>query len=231
MFGKKKECKHCGKKASESYDFCPSCGRSFNQTRDPREYGMLGKSDVIPGNEINLPFGFNMIFNSLVKNLDKQFKQMEQELRKNQQNPNHKQNKKRKSPGMPQKGLSIKIVSSKNGPPEIKINSYGPQVQEEVRTEIVEKKIKEESLKNIKNLPREEPLTNIRRFSDKVVYEINIPGVESVDDVSINRLESSIEIKAIAKDKVYTKHVPFALPITNYKFQKDKLVLELDDSE
>jgi hypothetical protein len=230
MFGNKKDCEKCGKKVNRDYDFCPSCGYSFNQSKDPREYGILGKNDKVSGNNVNLPVGFNMIFNSLIKNLDKQFKEMESELKKNRQSP-ERNNRKRKNPSIPQKGLSIKIVSSKNGPPEIKINSYGPQEQQEIRTEIIEKKIKEESLKNIKNLPREEPLTTIRRFSDRVVYEINIPGVESIDDVSINRLENSIEIKAIAKDKVYTKHVPFALPILNYKFQKDKLVLELDNSE
>ena len=41
----------------------------------------------------------------------------------------------------------------------------------------------------------------MRRFADKIIYEISLPGVESTDDISVVRLENSIELRAIAKKK------------------------------
>jgi len=38
-------------------------------------------------------------------------------------------------------------------------------------------------------LPRHEPATNIRRLSNKVVYEIEMPEIKSIEDISIIKLE------------------------------------------
>ena len=86
--------------------------------------------------------------------------------------------------------------------------------------------ISNESLKKISGLPKKEPLTNIRRLADRVIYEINMPGVNSVNDISIIKLESSIEIKALADKKAYFKVIPINFPIINYEFLDEKLVLE-----
>jgi hypothetical protein len=86
-----------------------------------------------------------------------------------------------------------------------------------------------ESLDKFSKLPREEPLTDMRRLSDKIVYEILIPGVKSLKDISINKLENSIEIKAVSKDRAYFKIIPINLGIKGYNLLKGKLVLELDD--
>lgn len=228
MFGKKNKCQRCGGSVKSSYDFCPNCGLKLKESK--QEWGMLGKNDSFSSPEMNLPLGFNTIFNSLAKNLDKQFREMEEEMRKNALKNN--KNLKPKNKQIPPKGISIKISTSKNQAPEIKISSFGEmQKPQEAKREIISKRMKEDSLRNLKNLPREEPKTNIRRLSDKVVYEIIIPGVESSDDISINRLENSIEVKAIAKDRIYTKNLPFALPIIDFKFDKGKLTLELDAEE
>ena len=73
---------------------------------------------------------------------------------------------------------------------------------------------------NFQKLPKKQPETNVRRFSNKVVYEIDIPGVESIKDVSISQLENSIEIKAVAKKNAYEKIIPIGLPISKYDFSK-----------
>ena len=91
--------------------------------------------------------------------------------------------------------------------------------------------LSQEKLQKIASLPKEEPLTNIRRFSNKVIYEIDMPGVNSIKDVSVIRLENSIEIKAFSKNKVYFKRIPINLPITNYGLSKGRLVLELNTEE
>jgi len=45
MFSKK-ECKRCGNKASNKYEFCPHCGNPFNKKYSKNEdFGMLGKDD------------------------------------------------------------------------------------------------------------------------------------------------------------------------------------------
>lgn len=82
-------------------------------------------------------------------------------------------------------------------------------------------------LKGYQKLPRKEPKTNLRRFSDKVIYEISMPGIESDDDVSVTRLENSIEVKGVSKKNSYKKVIPINLPITSYDISKGKLVLEM----
>ena len=87
MFNKK-SCPKCGTKVSSNYDFCPKCGKNISSKKESLDdFGMFGKDDFFENErksdfepEIKLPFGFNTIFNSLMKNLDKQFKELNKEL-------------------------------------------------------------------------------------------------------------------------------------------------------
>lgn len=216
MFGKK--CNQCGEEVNKKHKYCSTCGSPLQKEED---FGMLGREDVFD-NQIKFPMGFNMIFNSLIKNLDKQFQNMNKEVIKHTPDPKIKKG-----------GISISISTSPGREPQIKINSFGggPMLEQNsppVKREL--KPMKKLPRTNIKigKLPKKEPTTNIRRLSDKVIYEINIPGVKSIKDVSIIQLENSIEIKALAKDKAYIKIIPIGLPILDYNFEKGKLVLELE---
>ena len=84
----------------------------------------------------------------------------------------------------------------------------------------------EKNMQKLLTLPRTQPSTQVRRLSNKIIYEIDVPGVESLNDVSISQLENSVEIKAVGKDKVYSKLIPINLPINDHKFSKGKLILE-----
>ncbi len=224
---KKKRCKNCGKKISKDYDFCPYCGAQLKELfeENNEDWGLLGKDDF-SHEGIKLPMGFNTLLNSLLKNLNKQIDEFEDV-------------KKEKKTGMKKGGIGISIYTSGNKPPKIRVTSFGniPKFKKK------EKKMKEK-IKKIKNLPqtspkkfsglpKKEPETNIRRLSNKIVYEIKMPEVKSIKDVSITQLESSIEIKALAipkgrkKKYVYYKIIPVNLPIRKYNLSKDKLVLEL----
>jgi HSP20 family molecular chaperone IbpA len=86
----------------------------------------------------------------------------------------------------------------------------------------------EENLKKFKQLKKKEPKTQIRRIGDKITYELDIPGVKSINDISITNLEEGIEIKAIAKDKAYQKNISINLPLTKYILSNGKLSLEMD---
>ena len=222
MFGKRK-CRSCGEKVNESYNFCPYCRNPLSNSSDQKDFGMLGKNDFpdfASQGEIRLPMGINAIFNSLLKSLNKQvneFERMGQEPKKQ---------------GIKKRGIGISIHTSLNKAPEIRVTSYGDEKKPQKIEEQQEKlELPTTNSKKFSGLPKEEPKTNIRRFSDKVVYEINLPGVKSIDDVSISQLESSIEVKALGKEKVYQKIIPINLPIRNYNFSNKKLVLELEDSE
>ena len=83
-----------------------------------------------------------------------------------------------------------------------------------------------ENSKRFSKLSKKEPKTNVRRLSDKVIYEIEIPKVDSLKDISIIKLENSIEIKAIGKDEAYFKRISINFPIINYIFSQERLILE-----
>jgi hypothetical protein len=221
---KKKECKRCKRKIDEKYSYCPYCGnRMYNNEEENEDWGMLGKNDFMPSmNEIKFPFGFNAIFNSLMKNMSKE---LSEQLNKNyfQQEENNNPKKIKKE------GISISISTFGEGPPKIKVTQLGNK-QSEIKEE--KEKIKpdtftKDKIKKFASLNREEPKTNIRRLSSKMIYELKMAGVKSLDDVSITKLENSIEVKAISKDKAYMKVIPINLPIINYSLLSGKLILEL----
>jgi len=231
MIGKK--CSRCNRKIRKGFSYCPFCGNNLEKRRDKRDFGLIGKEDSdfdSPNLEKGLPFGLDNIFNSLLNQLESEFQE------------NHKRkkptNKKRKFP-VKKQGFSINISTGTGKNPEIKIRGSGPTFQKmsrqiddsefEDEKRLKHPKISAEKAKKYASLPREEASTKIKRLDDKVIYEINLPGIKKMEDISINELESSIEIKGFSKEKVYFKLVPVSMPLKNYKLKNEKLVLELED--
>jgi len=132
-------------------------------------------------------------------------------------------------------GISINIKSD-GGNPQIKITPMGEmketiKVKENIgKTVVDEKKISnkltKQQVEQLSKLPKEEPATKIRRLTDKIIYEIDLPGVKE-KDIFVQKLKNSIEIKAMSKDKAFFKLIPINLPILNYSIQDNKLILEL----
>ena len=218
MFGKK-ICRKCNMKIKSQYDFCPYCGGALE--RRDEDFGMLGKTDSINESNVNmgLPGGFNIIFNSLMKNLEKQFKET-------QKNQSANIADKPANPAEKKGNISISI-SIGNKIPNMRINSSAPKAPK-IRMKKSFEDMSDENLKRFSKLPKEEPKTSIRRLSNKVLYEIDIPGVKSSKDISILNLEKGIEFKAISDKKAYVKSIPINLPITRYKLSKGRLTLEMD---
>ena len=224
---KKRKCPHCNEKISDSFNFCPYCRAPIEE--DTSDWGMLGKNDLSPADEeFRLPFGFNMLFNtfnSLMKSFDNQFKELKKLEKIETEKPSNKSTVKKG-------GISISISTSGNKPPEIKISSFGNLPKKVAKNEPL--KINQRPTlpsgnpKKFLGLPKQEPETNIRRLSDRIIYEVKLPGVKSLENISIVQLENSIEIKALAKDKVFSKIIPMGLPIRDYSLAKGKLTLELD---
>ncbi len=215
MFGKK-ECGNCGKKSSSKYRFCPSCGNPLGKKAKKEDYGMLGNDDFM--NEVNqfsnsfLGGVGGKVMGKMLENTMKMLeKEIKKEMGKNNMNSNLSY------------GLSI------NGD---KVNlNYGPEKNVKERKQRKAKKLPSGELKNFSSLKKVVPKTNVRRFSDKVVYEIEFPGVKSEKDISIVKLENSIEIKAAAKNSAYKKVIPVNFPVTDYNFSGGKLILELGITE
>lgn len=233
---RKKICRKCGTSTKEKYDFCPYCGNQLD--RKNKDFGMLGKDDFFNenNNEFKLPAGFNLLFNSLAKNLEKQFRETGKQNQGSAPLSTYSNSQRRAAkPEFSDKSrpenkghITISITTSGNKIPGMNLNS--PMIKSPkraVKTASFED-LSAEQLKRFSKLPKEEPKTNIRRLSNKVFYEIDMPGVRSSKDISILNLEKGVELKAISDKKAYLKSIPITLPIINYRLSKGKLTLEMD---
>ncbi len=238
MFNKK-SCQRCKKKISTSFEYCPHCGfYTGDKEKDQKDYGLLGKNDINNfANELKLPLGFNTIFKKLMNEMNKQFNEVNNDFGDEKKISRIDE----KKPMIKNGGISINI-SGGAGTPVIKVRSFGNmpefkemqrQIKGENKKEITKSKvfskIDEEKIRELSKLPRQEAVSKVRRLSGKVVYEIDLPEVKSDEDIIINQLENSIEIKAFAKDKAYFKFLPVSLPLLKYKLKEGKLTLELGE--
>ena len=216
MFGKNK-CKNCEEKINEKYTFCPHCGYSSNK-KSNKDSGMLGEDDFMK-NIDNFPNQniFGGIGTKLIgKMFENAMRMLEKEMEKEMRRKNNKQ--------IPKTNFQLFI----NGK---KIDNFGHSINKQSKQKKETRNLPQNILKKFSNLPQKDPKTDVRRLSDKVIYEIDMPGVKSLKDISITKLENNIEIKAISKDKAYQKMIPVDFPITNYNLSRGKLVLEFGVNE
>lgn len=199
MFSKKK-CPHCNEKINKENNFCSNCGSKLT---DNEAYGMLGRNDLIGPKKSSNSFFGNINDKMVEKMLGGAIKMFEKEMQKSITNT-------------PKTKMRIMI----NGK-EIKMNP------EQKPTKKGRLELPRKILKGFSELEKKEPKTNIKRLGDIIFYEIDLPHVKSIQDISINQLESSIEIKAKSEKEAYVKLIPISLPIINYEFLKEKLTLEL----
>lgn len=214
----KKKCKNCNSSISKNFDFCPSCGSSIKNQQDKEEnWGMLGKNDFLESPNKEESFFGGGILNKMLNNA---MHMLEKEMQKEVKNPEINQSKKNLQIYINGKRINLGQLTNK-----------GNNIQNKTKPKILKKqtliKLPQNNLKDFSKLPRKEPETNIRRLSDKIIYEIKMPGINSINNISITQLENSIEIKATTKNKAYYKIIKIGLPIINYNLSKEKLILEL----
>lgn len=213
---RKKTCPNCEEKVKNSYNFCPSCGI---QLREPsKDWGMLGKKEN--KNKLNNPnnmLGGGLTGGIMNKMLGSAIKMLEKEMAKEFNQPTPKNNMKLVINGKEINPNTLQPVKDKN------------QNKKE-NTKILPIEFDSENLEKWSNLSKEEPKTTLKRIDDKVQYEMDVPEVTSIKDISIVKLEKGIEIKAVGKDKAYQKTIKIDLPLKKYTLLKGKLTLELDAS-
>jgi HSP20 family molecular chaperone IbpA len=247
---KRKNCPKCNEKVNEKYSFCPTCGfnLSKNQNKE-KEYGMLGQNDYLEQDPFNMDNmlgsmftgiggrAMNNMFNNAIKMLEKEMQKSMKEQQKfqNQNQPINRTNFELYINGKRVSPDKIKVTNKPNHYQNNQKHNNKRLVSKEQMSRIGTihpnqvPKFSNESKQNFQKLPKKQPETNVRRFSDKVIYEINVPGVESIKDVSISQMENSIEIRAVSKKNAYEKIIPIGLPIIKYGLSNGKIVLELKE--
>jgi len=215
FFSRKKKdeikCPSCNFKASKSYRFCPSCGNPlFDGEQEAKDFGLLGKSDSLENEPNAMPlenFGLtdkiiNSLMNSVMKSMNRQIKGLDNDFDK------------------------AEIKSLPNG---IRISVGLPnQNRQPKKTGSQAINITDEQIKRMSELPRAKAKSSVKRFSDKIIYELNAPGIESPQDVFISKLESGYEIKAIGSKKIYINQIPLELPLRRFSIGQNKLSLEFN---
>ncbi len=225
MFSKK-TCQRCGKKTGKDSRFCPSCGIPFNNKQRKEDLGMLGDNDSMNEFEAlsNSMFGgmggsfMNKMLSNTMRMLEKE---MQKEMERDRKNPQNQNN------NLPRTKIRLMIngkeIDLNNGMP---VSENSEKREKQKQNPIKFKRFSEEQIKRFSKLSKKEPKTDLKRIADKITYEIEVPGVESIEDVSITPLENSIEMKAISKDKAYSKSIQINLPIIGYGLSNGVLVLE-----
>ena len=208
---KKNKCPHCEEKIKSNYSFCPNCGFQTNKTK--KDYGILGKNDSI---EKEMPPTLNGLSGGILnKMLGSAMKMLEKEMQKSLQEET-KQPKAKIRLMINGREITPKIVENKT------------MKKENLSTKTLPINFSSENLKKFKELNKKEPKTQVRRLGDKLTYELEIPGVKSIKDVAIIKIDQGIEVKAVAKNKAYEKTISINLPLLKYMLSKGKLSLELD---
>jgi len=197
----KRKCPSCAEKVERKFNFCPYCGESFKARAEKSDFGMLGRDDSGGGMRVEpkLPFGMEKIMSSLVKQLEKSMGDMNVE-------------------GMP-KGVRINVV---RGNPQMR-----QVVQEAPKKKVEVVKISDEESERRMGLKKVEAESKVRRLADRIVYEIDAPGVVRKDDVVLTELATGLEIRAYSEDKCYVKFIPLKVQVLRYSVEKERVFVEL----
>lgn len=217
MFNKK-VCNNCGEKINSKSNFCSNCG--FNLGGSSRDdYGILGRNDSFSNlGDDNLRGGifgglgggmFDRMLNSAVKMLEK-------EIQRDMKNSNRQRDH----------NSSFELfVNGKRITPQSE-KGAGRNVRQEKVKKLNLPTFSEDKRKKFQSFSREEPKINLKRYPDSLVYEIGVPGVSSDENISILKLENSVEIRAVGKDKSYFKILQVGLPLIDYSLSRGVLLLK-----
>lgn len=206
------KCKKCNKKVKSFYDFCPTCGTRLKY-HPQEEWGMLGRNDAIAPEE-NISSILNTLGGgNLGKMLSGAMKMLEKEMVKGMQENSNQRTK-----------FKLMINGKEINPK----NFQQIQKKEKTAIKIMPIEFSKENQEKFQKLKKVEPKTNIKRFGNQINYELEIPGVQTLKEISILRLETGLEIRAISKKAAYQKIVAIDLPLSKYSLREEVLTLELE---
>ena len=209
---KKNKCPRCEEKIKSNYEYCSTCGLKIGKSK--KKYGMLGKNDFIDEEEPSMLGGLSGgILNKMVGSA---MKMLEKEMQKSPQI----------NPKQPNTKIRLMINGKEITPKIREVKDQDPTPRKTLPINF-----STGNLKKFKKMKKKEPKTQMRRLGDKLTYELDVPGVESIKDVSIIKIDKGIEVKALAKKSAYEKTISIDLPLIKYVLLKGKLSLELDTKQ
>ena len=215
MFDKK--CFKCNNKIKGEFDFCPFCGCNLKSKFDEDDYGLLGKTDAVEARPADLfgEFG-NLSIGKIIKGAMRELPSMMKMIEKEMGEATN-QNERRRG-----RGLNVQFfVDGK------KVNPLKNQKLKSI--ERMPQELSKGKIKQLSEFPRVEPKSEVRRLSGRIIYNIFVPGVRDINDIFINQLENSVEVKALGEDKVYSKILKLNLPVKGYDLVNENLVLEFGE--
>ncbi|MCW1307074.1 MAG: zinc ribbon domain-containing protein [Candidatus Nanoarchaeia archaeon] len=212
---KRKRCESCGKVIKDEWSYCPYCGATIGEKIGLKtKWGELGT------------FGFSF-FEEIEKEIEKEFSRLDKEFKQLEMG----------LPYVSGGGISIRIESTEKGKPKIWVKTtgdfkkYEPEIKARLGVSEGVREISEEEEKMELKMPpvTEEPETKVEKGKDYMRIEITLPDVKDEKNIEIRKLEQSIEIKAIAKDKAYFKLLPIPkdFQILTKEFKNNVLTLVL----
>jgi len=241
------KCENCGADIGDGWNFCPSCGEEQKK-----------EAEVEEGRELFPGFGRYMPFFDMFDSVSDTFRGFDEVRMPGAwfERPESEEGASEGDEGLPKikfSGIDINITNI-NGKPDVRVKTFGDFKQyeseiweklgikkppeKEKRVEVEEKAAqeiqKEEHIKPVPGKPvkyEEVKGTNIRRLENTIIYEFDMPGITDSNNVRINKLESSYEIKAFGEDKAYFKLLPIALDLLSYEVEDEKLVLKFAVAE
>lgn len=207
----KKKCSQCSNKIEKNHQFCPSCGNNLKSRHDQKDYGFLGRDDFNDDSFESMfgNFPINKIFKTAMKMTEKMMKNIQESNQQKQLPVNSNTN------------VQFFVNGKRVFPQKRQIQQQNQQPKKIIQ------KISKEKAEQFAKLPRKEPKTIMKRLGGRLIYELLVPGVQDINNILINQLESSIEIKALSKNKVYSKTLNVNLPIISYELDNESLFLEL----
>jgi len=222
------ECPRCRSKLKNEWSYCPECG--------------LARSGFVSLN-------FNDIFTRMRKEMTEMEKPIDRDFEVFDLSPFFRDQNKKSFVIKPHgSGFSIRIVRSGEHKPKVTVKTFGNVNKENVLKQIYSKfgirpekkqpenitqpKRDEYSEKITRASPKktEEPKSTVKRLGSKVIVDIELPDVKRDDDIQVKELEDSVEVRALADDKLYFKILtkPSKSGITSQDFKNGVLHLEFN---
>lgn len=227
------KCARCGSNVDDKWVFCPKCGNELKRKR----------------NIFDIFSHFNREFEAMDKQIKQMDKRFERSFEAMDLSPFFRQAPKGR-------GFKIKITRQNNEQPKVSVETFGGVKKEDVeqqlkrqlgggqpiRIRITPVRPGQQTARpqpspvqrpaSQKELPipktTEEPKTEVRRVDSKVMVDMELPGVKSIEDIRINDMPESVEVRAVAGDKGFFKILtkPGQFRVSSKSFSKGKLHLE-----
>lgn len=196
-----------------SWRFCPNCGESLKMK------GIMERFPSLTG------------FQDLFGDVEREFRRTEELFKGFElEEPRPEELKKPWKRG----GVSIRITSETGKEPKVEVETFGDLKGEE---EEVRKRFGlPEGRPEVEERPRrkvpqvvEEPETKVERLDDRMVLRIKVPGIRSMEDIDIRKMQESIEVRAYAEGKAYftISSIPPDSRVLSKRLDGEELVVEI----